>query len=357
MAGREIVGRPLETFTLRQLLPAPRPAGEAAPLVTIIVRTKDRPDRLREALASVLTQTQPDLEVIVVNDGGPDVTGVIAEFARHLDIRCSSHAVSSGRAAAANAGLKLARGTYINFLDDDDLLHPPHVEKLASFLEATGEQVAYSDCEAGRYHVVGAGLTLAEPRRLYKGLDFDRERLYLGNYIPIMTAMFRRGLLAEVGLFDESLEFLEDWDFWLRLAARTDFHRLPGITAEYRMWGGVKYDYGRWRRVVLGKHRRDWTIEELVRVGARLEALEARIADLDAALGEERAARREEGRGWGAERDALRAERDGLRAELDRVRHSSPQRLARLVRERLPGGIVRRLGALLARAERRERDR
>jgi LmbE family N-acetylglucosaminyl deacetylase/glycosyltransferase involved in cell wall biosynthesis len=364
MAGREIAGRPLETFALQQFLPAPRPAGEAAPLVTIIVRTKDRPARLREALASVLVQTQPDLEVVVVNDGGEDVTGVIEEFARHLDIRCSAHAVSSGRAAAANTGLKLARGKYINFLDDDDLLHPPHVEKLASFLETTGEGVAYSDCEAGRYDVVGPGLALAGPKRPYKGFDFDRERLYLGNYIPIMTAMFRHGLLAEVGLFDESLEFLEDWDFWLRLAARTDFRRLPGVTAEYRMLGGLKYDYGRWRRVVLGKHRRDWTVEELVRVGSRLEALEDRSAELDAALAEERAARRQEGLGWGAARDALRAERDGLRterdglrAELERLRHSSPQRLARLVRGRLPAGVVRRLGALLARAERRARQR
>jgi glycosyltransferase involved in cell wall biosynthesis len=339
----EVAGRPLDAFALGRPAPAGRPVGDAGPLVSIIVRTRDRPVLLRQALASVQGQTESDLEVVVVNDGGEDVAGILAEFSPSLDIRAVAREASAGRAAAANVGLALARGKYLNFLDDDDLLHPAHVAKLAGFLETTGERVAYSDCEAGQYRLAGRELVLVEPRRLYKGFDFDRERLYLGNYIPIVTAMFHRGLLAEVGPFDESLEFLEDWDFWLRLAARTDFRRLPGITAEYRMIGGFKYDYGRWRRAVYRKHRRDWTVEELERVGSRMEALEARGAELEDALARE-------GDGRRLEREAGQRERSALRAELERLRDALPQRLARLARERLPGPVVSRLRALLARA-------
>jgi LmbE family N-acetylglucosaminyl deacetylase/glycosyltransferase involved in cell wall biosynthesis len=351
-AAGTIVGQPLEAFALGQFRPAPRPAPAPVPLVSIIVRTRDRPTFLRQALASLLAQTERNLEVVVVNDGGADVGDVVAEFAPHLEIHAVSHEVASGRAAAANAGLKLARGRYVGFLDDDDLLYPTHVEKLAGFLEATGERVAYSDCEAGQYRVRDGELALVAPRRLYKGFDFDRERLYLGNYVPIMTAMFDHRLLADVGPFDESLEFLEDWDFWLRLAARTDFRRLPGVTAEYRMLGPFKYDYGRWRRIVLEKHRRDWTADELGRVGTRLEALEARGEALEDELERDRAARRQECLAWDAERAGLRAERDAARAALDRIRESMPERLAGLARARLPAGVVRRLRALLARAER-----
>src|SRR5262249_48290182 len=111
--GRALAGRPLETLLLPQGLPAARPAAEPAPrpparpppLVATSARATDRPVRLREPLATVLTQTHQSLEGVVVNDGGEDVTAVIAEFAPYLDIRGTSPEGSSGRAAAANVGL------------------------------------------------------------------------------------------------------------------------------------------------------------------------------------------------------------------------------------------------------------
>jgi LmbE family N-acetylglucosaminyl deacetylase len=344
MDARALVGRPLETFTLRQFLPASRPAEGPAPLVSIIVRTKNRPARLREALASLLVQTQPDLEVIVVNDGGEDVGDVVAEFARYLDIRCTSHEVSSGRAAAANVGLKSARGKYVNFLDDDDLLHPQHVEKLATFLEATGGQVAYSDCQIAHYRPVGTELIPIKPKSRYMGFDFDRERLYFGNYIPIMTAMFRRRLLAEVEPFDESLEYFEDWDFWLRLAQLTTFHHLPGVTAEYRVFAAHEFDRNRWRLAVYQKHRRHLTTENLVKFATVADGVEDRATELLDVLAQER-----EGRA--REAQALLMERDALRAELRLLQDSAPQRLSRLLRRYLPDRLVRLLRAWIVRAE------
>jgi LmbE family N-acetylglucosaminyl deacetylase/glycosyltransferase involved in cell wall biosynthesis len=334
MAASEIAGRRIETFAERQHRTPHRPPA-ATPLVSIVVRTRDRVARLGEALASLHLQTQPDLEVIVVNDGGVDVRPAIAEWAGRLDIRYAWHDAPRGRAAAANTGLALARGKYIGFLDDDDRLYPGHIEKLTAHLEATGELATYSDCERTRYAWNGREFVPASRPRVYKGVDFDRERLRFGNYSPIMAVLFRRELLEGTGGFDESLECLEDWDFWLRLAERVSFRRLPGVTAEYRMFEEPAHDWRRWQSVIYRKHASFWTVENVAAVWPRIEAsFEAREAGLMDALAEERRARDEE--------------RAALGAEVQLLRGSIPQRFSRGVRRVLPEWavtFVRRMAA------------
>jgi LmbE family N-acetylglucosaminyl deacetylase len=326
MTAAEIAGRSIQTFAERQHLTPHRPPA-ASPLVSIIVRTRDRVARLSEALASLHLQTQRDLEVIVVNDGGVDVRPAIAEWDGRLDIRYVWHDTPRGRAAAANTGLNLARGKYLGFLDDDDRLYPGHIEKLVAHLEATGEAAAYSDCERTRYAWNGRAFAPAGPPRVYKGVDFDRERLQFGNYIPIMTLLIRRELLEGVGRFDESLECLEDWDFWLRLSGRISFRRIPGVTAEYRMFDEPTHDWRRWQAAIYRKNASFWTVENVAAVWPRIEAsFEAREAALLDALAEERQARRDEAA--------------ALHAELELVRGSLPQRLSRSVRRFLPERAV-----------------
>jgi LmbE family N-acetylglucosaminyl deacetylase/glycosyltransferase involved in cell wall biosynthesis len=326
MAASEIAGRAIETFAERQHVTPHRPPA-APPLVSIIVRTRNRVARLSEALASLHLQTQRDLEVIVVNDGGIDVRAVIAEWDGRLDIRYVWHDTPRGRAAAANTGLNVARGKYLGFLDDDDRLYPGHLEKLTAHLEATGDAAAYSDCERTRYAWNGRGFALAGPPQIYKGVDFDRERLQFGNYIPIMTMLMRRELLAGVGGFDESLECLEDWDYWLRLSTRTSFRRIPGVTAEYRMFDEPTHDWRRWQAAIYRKNVSFWTVENVASVWPRIEAsFEAREAALLDTLAAERAARRDEVA--------------ALHAELQLVRGSLPQRLSRRVRRLLPERAV-----------------
>ena len=95
------------------------------PLVSLIVRTKDRPALLREALQSICEQTYPKIEIIVVNDGGDDVSEVILPFIGvNTTIVLVQFPVNLGRSKAANAGLDKATGDYIAFLDDDDWMMP-----------------------------------------------------------------------------------------------------------------------------------------------------------------------------------------------------------------------------------------
>lgn len=332
LPGHEIAAAPIESFAPRQYRSAAPPPNRV-PLASIIVRTRNRPALLREALASVRAQTQSDLEVIVVNDGGEDVRAVLDELRPQLDIRYQAHESPRGRAAAANTGLRMACGNYISFLDDDDILHPGHVGKLTAFLETTGAAAAYSDCEIGRYRWEGGALTLLGGRSLYKGIDFDLDRLHFGNYIPLMTVMFRRDLLTATDAFDEALDCLEDWDFLLRLATRAPFHRLAGITAEYRVLDAQRHDWARWWPVVYRKHEAFWTIDGVARAWPKLEAsFEAREAALRDAL------------------VAVRADRDALQTELRLVRSSYPQRLADVLRRWLPSGLLglpRRLAGAL----------
>jgi hypothetical protein len=211
------------------------------PLVSVIVPTLNRPQMLRDALESVGRQTHEHWEAIVVNDGGGDVTPVLdalprAVGTRILPIRLPA---SRGPAAARNAGIKVAKGDVVAFLDDDDLHAPTHLERLVTGLRASGAGLAYTAAELVE-ETVRAGVRAAVRRRPFlPGLSYSRPLLMVRNYIPINTWGVRRECFETAGVFDETLHYLEDWDFLLRLSARVDFHRMTEITAEYRVTEGA----------------------------------------------------------------------------------------------------------------------
>ena len=121
------------------------PRFNRPPLVSVIVPTYNRPYRLREALQSILTQSLQDFEIIVVNDGETDITSVIETLPHNGRITTVKHDRNRGLAASRNTGLRLAQGTYIAYLDDDDRYYPDHLAVLVNALQKGGFQVAYSD--------------------------------------------------------------------------------------------------------------------------------------------------------------------------------------------------------------------
>ncbi len=278
--------RPIELFSVAEQRPSLWEGLDPAPLVSVIVRTKDRPALLRHALSSLVCQTYPNIEIIVVNDGGEDVSVLVEEFGKYRPVQHVAHKTSKGPAAAGNAGLAEAKGKYINFLDDDDLLYANHVAKLVTFLEATGQQFAYSDCEEGLYEWGPNGAILQRNKTPCLGSDFERVRLYFNNYIRCMTAMFRRDLLDETGTLDESFDYLEDWDLWIRMAQHTDLRHVPGVTAEYRKFGKTGWDNRKWTLKIYEKHKSFWDPEKVVNyIWPRIEALEEMVRDLRASNG------------------------------------------------------------------------
>ncbi|MCG8461554.1 MAG: PIG-L family deacetylase [Holophagales bacterium] len=278
--------------------PALEPVREG-PRISVIVRTKDRPELLLQALGSLARSTYRRLEVVLVNDGGvpPELPGGFPFEVVRVD-----HERNLGRAAAANSGIAAATGEYVAFLDDDDLVEPEHYEVLARLVSAAGVRVAYTEAAVGVYELDGdEGWKQAE-RRLPYSREHDPDRLLVDNYIPFHTLLVERSLLHEVGELDTSLPFFEDWDLLIRLAARTSFHHLRRVTCEYRQLRGgghhvlgdrprQRIDFLEMKARVLAKHRGRIDSELLARL---VDALRAEA--VEATEGRRRA--REEACGW-----------------------------------------------------------
>jgi LmbE family N-acetylglucosaminyl deacetylase/glycosyltransferase involved in cell wall biosynthesis len=187
--------------------------------ISVIVRTKDRPALLAEAVASIRTTGYP-VEIVVVNDGGahPNVDGATLV----------EHETSRGRSEAANAGVKAATNEYISFLDDDDLYYPEHLATLANVARGSNATAWYTDAVSA--FIDGES---REPMRIY-ARDFDRELLLVDNYIPLPTLLLRRTDFLDLGGFDADFDLFEDWDFLIRLSQRGNFVHVPRITCEIR---------------------------------------------------------------------------------------------------------------------------
>ncbi len=297
----------------------PREAG-TGPLVSIIVRTKDRPRLLTEALASIHAQTYGNLEVVVVNDGGMDVSDAVKQFQSFLKLQYHAHATTLGRSAAANTGLRNASGQYMGFLDDDDLLYPDHVGTLVKFLTENNQyQVAYTDSVCGFYELdTASGRYQSRHKQAIFHQDFDRELLLFDNHIPNACVLFSRCVIDMDRLeFDEGMHAYEDWDFWIRMSRRYDFHRVPRVTMEYRVFDAADLE---------SDHRRKYDMErgfvEIYRKNLPLITVEA--------LMRYRQKRQAETRDQRDQQEELRQKADRLQAQLQELRGSIADRDGRI---------------------------
>jgi len=349
----------LSDFTTRSLSRLVRDLGgvpervdvNEGPLVSVVVRTCERPELLAQALASLADSTYRRVEVVLVNDGGGEAP--VAE-GFPFPVRRVDLAPRQGRAAAANAGVDAADGALVSFLDDDDLVEREHLATLVALVSAAGVRAAYTDAAVGVYELdggAGGGWRRVE-RRLPYSRDFDPDLLLLDNYIPLHTLMVERDLLRAAGPFDPALLFFEDWDLLIRLAALTPFHHLAQVTCEYRHFRGGGHvlgerprerpDFLAMKRRVLERHREKLTEDALARAVDRLrgEAVEAGEAAAEArssALREAEARRAGDDARIAAERARVAAEETmhrhhgeavALRAELERVRADGDRLLA-----------------------------
>jgi tetratricopeptide (TPR) repeat protein len=219
-------------------VPAPRfPRLDDQPLVTVIVPTQNRPRMLRDALHSVSQQRYRNWEAIVVNDGGEDISPILKSMPSEpvAKIRQISLPAVRGAAAARNTAIKVAKGEVLAFLDDDDRYMPDHLERLVSGLRASNAGIAFSAAELVEETIHDGTRVDLGRKPLFPGIRYSPPLLLVGNFIPIITWGVRRECVGLVGLFDEALQFLEDWDYLLRLSFHVDFHQINDVTAEYRV--------------------------------------------------------------------------------------------------------------------------
>lgn len=201
------------------------------PKISIVIRTKNRLHLLERALESLKKQNYNQyIEVIVVNDGRELVNEVTDPYILVFsDFKLINLPSSLGRSGSANVGLINSTGQFINFLDDDDEFNSNHIQVfLHHWRQNMDIEVLYSGVEV--VNEAGEQVKIYnEPYRAGKLIQF--------NYIPIHAVTFSRKFVDMGCRFDESLEYMEDWDFWIQISRLTKFHHFPQITAKYHMVG------------------------------------------------------------------------------------------------------------------------
>lgn len=210
--------------------------SEHSPLVSIIVRTKDRPKLLRNALKSVAAQTYRPIEVVLVNDGGCDLpTEELKDILDDVDLNYIRLEHNTGRAHAGNVGIENAQGEFIGFLDDDDELYPEHVGILADRMVIEGSRIVYSDAEIVHIEMTVGEKVTEKIKHVTYSCDFSPKILLIQNYIPFMCLLFH-GEILKTERFDERFELFEDWKLLIKLSHKYWFDHVSGVTAKYNQW-------------------------------------------------------------------------------------------------------------------------
>lgn len=192
------------------------------PKVSVVLATYKRQDVLPRAIQSVVDQTLPDWELLLVDDEPSDDTQAIAESFGDGRIRYLRHERNRGLCAARNSGIRAARGRYVAFLDDDDVFLAPKLERQAEALDLADERVGIVSCYEKIIRPDGTSV----PRMLR--LDGDVHRLLLrDDLVRMQLLVLRRVLFDRVGLFDERLRAHDDYDMTLRLSRVSEFRTVP----------------------------------------------------------------------------------------------------------------------------------
>lgn len=206
------------------------------PRVSVIIATYNRADLLPEAMHSVLEQTMPDLELIVVDDGSTDNTAaVVAPFLADGRVRYLPQA-NQGPSGARNDGVRAAQGAYLAFLDSDDRYTP---EALAAHLAMFAQQPDLGFTVAGYAYVNGAGQTLGQRTPWLEGGGLDLAGWLFNCYGMPGAVLVRREWFERVGCFNTDLIMAEDWSLFLQLAAQgCPMTWVRTVTCLYRLHAG-----------------------------------------------------------------------------------------------------------------------
>ena len=198
----------------------------ARPLVTVIVPTYNYGRLISHCLDSLRAQTYPNWECIVIDDGSTDDTAEVVGRYAQADGRFKYITQENRRQAAArNNGMRNSAGEYFQFLDSDDLIEPKKFESQVGYLEAHPEvDIVYGSArfftdEGMEERLLMPAGEAPPPPPISGSGEGVLASLVRKDTIPINTPLVRRRVVDAVGLFDERLSPVEDWEFWIRCAA------------------------------------------------------------------------------------------------------------------------------------------
>jgi glycosyltransferase involved in cell wall biosynthesis len=225
----------------------------AEPRVSVIIPCYNQAHFLGDAVESVLNQSYPHFEIIVVDDGSTDNTSEVA--ARYNQVRCIRQQ-NQGLSAARNTGLRESTCEYLVFLDSDDRLLPDALSTGLKYLEAQPERAFVS----GHYRLINAE---GEPQETNPQPHIEEEHylaLLQNNYITVpASVMYRREIFDRVGDFDTALKSSEDYDLYMRISRAHPVYCHGALVAEYRAHGSnMSSNSERMLKATLSVHSAQW---------------------------------------------------------------------------------------------------
>lgn len=232
------------------------------PLVSVVMPVRDRAGVVEAAVASVLAQTLPSWELVVVDDGSVDATPDVLRRLAAEDprIRVVTRP-AQGVCAARNRGLREATGRYLAFLDSDNTWRPDFLRLAVAAMTDQGLTAAYAAMALRERDPIDGS-----PAVRYRAFAAGRDHLMAYNHVDLNVLVVERELALATGGFDEKLRRWVDHDFVLRVSEQVEPVLLPFIAVDYddtrddRELGRITTTESEaWQFVVLGQHWVDWT--------------------------------------------------------------------------------------------------
>lgn len=201
------------------------------PLVSVLMPTYNREKFVGEAIESVLSQTYPNFELLVVDDGSTDKTkSVVQKYLTDPRVKYF-YKENGGQSSGRNLGFKNSKGDYIAFLDSDNKWKPEKLKIcMTAALDNPDVGVVYGDNITIDEHGNEIG---RDTMRRHSG--FITAQLLKDNFVTINTATLKRECYEAMGGLDESFIRAPDYEFWLRLSTRYKFLYVPQYVSYYRV--------------------------------------------------------------------------------------------------------------------------
>ncbi|MFC4304565.1 glycosyltransferase [Cohnella boryungensis] len=208
-------------------------ANESYPLVSVIIPFYNCP-YIDQSVASVLNQTYPNIETIVVDDGSTFHQNKLAPFRSRIHYFGKAN---GGTGSAMNYGLRAASGKYRVWLSSDDLMYPHKIARQVAYMEERQALISCTD-----FHLIDADNRITMRALAVKFPSLRKLIEALFTFCPIngSTVMMHRSLTEKIGYFNEALACTQDYEYWLRVhLARIDFYYMNEVLTLYRWHEGM----------------------------------------------------------------------------------------------------------------------
>jgi glycosyltransferase involved in cell wall biosynthesis len=200
---------------------------EIYPYISVILPTYNRAHLLKHSIKSVLNQTYKNFELIVVDDASVDNTEDLVKSIYDKRIKYIKHEINKGANAARNTGIMVARGVYIGFQDSDDEWLPEKLRRQVDVINNISSLDGKVDVVYTSYwKKIGDSCEYAPGVRVSRKEGDVFEPLLSGNFITTQSVLIKRECFDVVGLFDEDLPRLQDWEILLRISKKFEFRHI-----------------------------------------------------------------------------------------------------------------------------------